>query len=287
MKIGICASSFPQGMGPLEMLAAAKSAGFDGIEPSFKDEGPVSLKASRDDMLRFRQAADKAGLEIPSVGGGLYWATPFTSDDPDVRSRALEIGKAHLRAAQVLGADTVLIVPAVVHAFFIENCPVVRYDRAYERAISAMKELASLAEDLGVHIGVENVWNKFLMTPLEMARFIDEVGSSHVGCYLDVGNVIPFGFPQDWVAVIGKRIRKVHVKDFKADASIQSMAGFVDIFQGDVEWPAVIAALRGIGYDDYLTAEMIPLYRHCPVQRVHNTAASLRAILGENQGVRK
>lgn len=286
MKIGICASSFPREMDVQEMFDAAKAAGFDGIEPSFTAEGPVSLKASRDDMLRYRRDAAKVGLEIPSVGGGLYWATPFTSDDPDVRSKALEIGKAHLRAAQVLGADTVLIVPAVVHAFFVENCPVVRYDRAYERALSAMKELASLAEELDVHVGVENVWNKFLMTPLEMARFVDEVGNSHVGCYLDVGNVVPFGFPQDWIAVIGKRIRKVHVKDFKADASSQSMAGFVDLLQGDVDWPAVISALHGIGYDDYLTAEMIPLYRHCPVQRIYNTAASLRAILGESQEVR-
>ena len=198
-----------------------------------------------------------------------------------MRAGALDIGRAHLRAAQALGADTVLIVPAVVHAFFIENCPVVRYDHAYERALAAMKELASLAEELDVHIGVENVWNKFLMSPLEIVRFIDEVDSSHMGSYLDVGNVIPFGFPQDWIAVIGKRIRKVHAKDFAADASIQSMVGFVDILQGDVDWPAVMSALGDVGYDGYLTAEMIPLYRHHPIQRIHNTAASLRAILGE------
>jgi len=279
MKIGICASSFPPGIEPAEMFRVAREAGFDGIEPSFTAEGPVSLKSGADDLKRYRDAAARAGLEIPSVGGGPYWRTPFTSDDPSVRARAVEIGKAHLRAAKALGANTALIVPAVVHAFFIPDCPVVRYDLAWERALAAVKELAVLAEELDVHIGVENVWNKFLMSPLEMARFVDEIGSSHVGAYLDVGNIVPFGFPQDWVAVVGRRIRKVHVKDFKADASLQSMAGFVDILQGDVDWPAVVDALRAIGYDDYLTAEMIPHYRHHPLQRIYNTAGSLRAIL--------
>jgi len=281
MKIGICGSSFPPGTDPSEMFRVAKDAGFDGIEPNFTAEGPVSLKSGEDDLRRYREAAARAGLEIPSVAGGLYWSTPFTSDDPAVRSRAIEIARAHLKAASALGAKSVLIVPGVVHAFFVPNCPVVRYDLAWERALAAMRQIAPLAEELDVHIGVENVWNKFLMSPLEIGRFVDEVGSTHVGVYLDVGNVVPFGFPQDWIAVLGKRIRKVHVKDFKADASLQNMAGFVDILQGDVNWPAVIGALREIGYDDYLTAEMIPHYRYRPLQRVYNTAASLRAILKE------
>ncbi len=280
MKIAICGISFPPGIEPREAFRLAADAGFDGIEPAFTAEGPVGMTSSRDDLLRYRDAAAEAGLEIPSVTGGLYWTTSFTSDDPAVREKAVEIAQAHLRAAAVLGAGTVLVVPGVVHAFFIENCPVVRYDLAYERALAAMKQLAPLAEELNVHVGVENVWNMFLLSPMEMAGFIDEIGSSHVGAYLDIGNVVPFGFPHDWITILGKRIRKVHVKDFKADASIRSMAGFVDILQGDVDWPAVMAALGEIGYDDYLTAEMIPHYKHQPAQRIYNTAASLRALLG-------
>ena len=283
MKTAICGISYPQGLEPEETFRIAKDAGYDGIEPAFAATGPVSLESSRDDLLRFRDGAEKAGLEIPSVTGGLYWATPFTSDDDAVRAKALEIAQAHLRAANVLGAETVLLVPGVVHAFFIENCPVVRYDLAYERSQAAMAELAPLAEELDVHIGVENVWNKFLLSPLEMALFVDEIDSSHVGVYFDVGNVVPFGFPQDWIAILGKRIRKVHFKDFKADASVQSMAGFVDLLQGDVDWPAVMAALATVGYDGYVTAEMIPQYKHHPIQRIYNTAASLRTILAASQ----
>jgi len=279
MKIAICGISYPAGMESEEMFRIAGDAGFDGFEPAFAAEGPVSLQASRDDLLRYRESAEKAGLEIASVTGGLYWGTPFTSDDPEVRAKAVEIARGHLKAADVLGANTLLIVPGVVNAFFIENCPVVRCDRAYERALAAMKELATLAEELDVHIGVENVWNKFLLSPIEMARFVDEIGSTHVGVYFDIGNVLPFGYPQDWIAILGKRIRKVHAKDWQGDASVQSMAGFVDILQGDVNWPAVMAALSEIGYDDYLTAEIIPTYKHHPLQRIYNTAGSMRAIL--------
>jgi len=265
MKIGICLASFPAGMDYREMFKVARDAGFDGIEPGLASEGPVSLKSSRDDLLRFREEAEKAGLEIPSLSCGLLWKTPLTSDDEGVRSQALKIARFQLEAARTLGAETVLVIPGVVHAFFVENCPVVSYEAAYERALKAFKELAPRAEELNVHIGVENVWNKFLLSPLEMARFVDEVGSSHLGVYFDIGNVIPFGFPQDWIQILGKRIKKVHAKDFKRDASIESMS---------------IGALEQIGYDDYITAEMIPLYRHHPLQRIYNTAASLRAILG-------
>ena len=284
MKTAICGISFPPGIEPEETFRIAKDAGFDGIEPPFAADGPVSLTSSEDDLRRYRDAADQAGLDIPSVTGGLYWGTPFTSDDPDVRARALDIARAHLKAASVLGADTVLLVPGVVHAFFVENCPVVRYDHAYERSLAAMKELAPLAEELDVHIGVENVWNKFLLSPLEMARFVDEVGSDRIGCYFDVGNVVPFGYPEHWIEVLGRRIRKVHVKDFKAEASVTSMAGFVDLLQGDVNWPAVMTALAEVGYDGYLTAEMIPHYTHRPVQRIYNTGASLHALLEAYSG---
>ena len=286
MKIAICGISFPAGVSPEEQLKIAADAGYDAIEPPFSAEGPVSLQSTEDDLTTYRKAAEKAGLEIASVTGGLYWGTPFTSDDADVRAKALDIARAHIRAAKVLGAETVLVVPGVVHAFFIENCPVVRYDVVYERSLAAMKALAPLAEELDVHVGVENVWNKFLLSPMEMARFVDEVGSTHVGCYFDVGNVVAFGYPQHWITILGSRIRKVHVKDFKAEASVMSMAGFVDILQGDVDWPAVIAALEDIGYDGPLTAEMIPTYTHHPIQRIYNTAASLRALLrrGEEAG---
>ena len=280
MKMALCGLTFPPGTAPEEGFRMAKDAGFEGVEPPFTAEGPVSVQASEDDLRRYRDAAEGIGLDIPSMVGGLYWATPFTSDDADVRARALDIARKHLRDASILGARTVLLIPGVVHAFFVEGCPVTRYDVVYQRSQAAMKELAPLAEELDVHIGIENVWNKFLLSPMEMARFIDEIGSDHVGAYFDVGNIIPYGYPEHWIPILGSRIRSVHAKDFKAEASTMNMSGFVDLLQGDVDWPAVMDALRQIGYDGYLVAEMIPPYHHHPAQRIDNTAASLRTILG-------
>ena len=279
MKLGINAASFPPDIDYKEALRVAAEAGFDGVEPGFAAAGIVSLESTEDDLKRYRDAAEAEGLEIPSVAGGLYWGKPFTSDDPAVRKEAVAVAEKHLMAASILGADTILVVPGVVNAFFIPDCPVVRYDVAWERAFEAMETLAPLAEELEVHVGVENVWNKFLLSPLEMARFVDEVGSDYVGAYFDIGNVVPTGYPEHWIPILGERIRKVHAKDFKADASLESMSGFVDLLQGDVNWPAVVAALSDVGYAGYVTAEMIPGYRHCPLQRIRNTAASLRAIL--------
>jgi hexulose-6-phosphate isomerase len=140
----------------------------------------------------------------------------------------------------------------------------------------ALKALSGYAEEKKVFIGVENVWNKFLLSPLEMAAFIDETGSNYVKAYFDAGNVLQFAYPQHWVEVLGKRIAKIHIKDF--DGGIGNITGFKPLLQGDMPWAALMAALKAVHYDGYVTAEL-GAYRTHPSQLIRDTSAAMDYIL--------
>jgi hexulose-6-phosphate isomerase len=176
-----------------------------------------------------------------------------------------------LRAASVVGADSVLIVPGVAD-------PEVPYMDTYRIAQESVQTLSESAAELGVRIGVENVWNRFLQSPLEMLRFIEEIGSPSVGTYVDVGNLIVCGYPQHWVQVLGDHIVKVHVKDFLGD--VGNIHGFTYLLHGDVPWVEVIRELKAVGYDDYLTAELSPADDFTE-RLTHEISDSLTAILEE------
>jgi hexulose-6-phosphate isomerase len=171
----------------------------------------------------------------------------------------------------VLGVDTILVVPGLV-------TPEVGYVEAYERAAEALNELKDDAKKYGVCIGVENVWNKMLVSPLEMAKFIDDINSEYVQAYFDIGNVLLFSYPEHWIRALGSRIRKVHVKDFRTNCG--NFDGFVDLLCGDVNFPAVTKALDEVGYDGYVIAE-IGAYKTYTDQLIWNTSASLGRILGK------
>src|SRR5690606_20026261 len=152
-----------------------------------------------------------------------------------------------------LGVDAILCVPGGVAADFIEGFKGAPYEVAYDNALDAMQQLKATAEEHGVAIGIENVWNMSLLSPLEMRSFVDSVGSTHAGVYFDVGNVISTGFPEQWIRILGHRIKRVHFKDFKR--SVGTLDGFCDLLEGDVDYPAVMKALRDIGYDGPVTSE--------------------------------
>ena len=154
----------------------------------------------------------------------------------------------------------------------------VAYDRAYDYALEAISQLAADAKDAGVAIGVENVWNKFLLSPLEMRDFIDKTGSPYVGAYFDVGNVVFSGYPEHWIRILGKRIRKIHFKDFRRMTA--GLTGFVDLLAGDVDFPKVMEALEEAGYDGYCNAEM-GAYAHYPLQMIYNTSHAMDRIFGK------
>ncbi len=281
MKKGISIWSFPSEMSIIECIEMAKQAGFDGIELALNETGPLSLESSDEEIIGYRKTANEIGIELSSLATGLYWNYSLTSSNIDVRKKAREIVKKQIDFAKLLGVDTVLVVPGAVGVDFIPDCEIVDYDVAYERALSALKELAAYAEAQRVNIGVENVWNKFLLSPLEMRTFIDSIGSDYVGAYLDVGNVVYSGYPEHWVRILGKRIKKVHFKDYRRD--VGSVAGFVDLLSGDVNYPAVVKELEKAGYDSFATAEMVPpspFYKYYPEQLVYNTSKTMDKILG-------
>jgi L-ribulose-5-phosphate 3-epimerase len=229
----------------------AQQAGFDALELNLDEAGEVSLATTAADARALRAIVEGAGLRVGGLSTALYWRVSPTAEDAATRARARTIAARQLELAAELGAGAILVVPGVVGR--AAGGPLARYDVAYERAAEFLAALAPAAERAGVDLAIENVWNKFLLSPLEMRRLVDEVGSPRIGVYFDVGNILNIGYPEQWLAILGHRVRRVHLKDFRREPP-----GFVDIGGGDVDWPAVGAALRDGGYDGTLTAEVTP-----------------------------
>jgi len=217
----------------------------------------------------YRDRIGSFGLEAPSVASGLGWKYPLSSADAAVVKKGKRAVERSLEAASELGAGTILVVPGTV-------TEEVGYAQAYERSQRALRELAPRAEDLGVNIGVENVWNKFLLSPLEFRRYLEEIGSDFVRAYFDVGNILVSGYPQDWIRVLGDYISCVHVKDFST--KIGNINGFTYLLQGDVNWKEVMAAFREVGYDHYLVAEL-GAFKFFPTKMLRDTCSSLERII--------
>jgi L-ribulose-5-phosphate 3-epimerase len=236
-----------------EAFGLAKQHGFDGVEVTISDDKfptdtHLTLQSTADDCARWVQEANAAGVQIVSVASGLGWKLPLTTNDQTLRQQAMDATARSLQLTQWLQTDALLVVPGSVSANFEPS-----YDVAYDNALSAVRELVPTAEKCGVAIGIENVWNKFLLSPLEMRAFIDAAQSTWVGSYFDVGNVVVTGFPEQWIRILGDRIKRVHLKDFKrSDGTIN---GFCDLLDGDVDYPAVMQELRQIGYNGAVTAE--------------------------------
>ncbi len=250
---GINAWAMP-GVSVREAARIAARAGFDVLEPNLAEDGELGLDTSQQSARELRSAVESEGVRVGGLSSGLYWKYSPTSDDKATREKAREIAVQQLEMASELGAGAVLIVPGQVGRAM--GGPTVRYDIAYERATEFIAGLAPVAESVGVDIGVENVWNKFLLSPVEMRQFVDEIGSPRVGVYFDVGNILLYGYPEHWLEVLGPRVRRVHLKDFRRSSG--TPGEFCDIGDGDVDWEAVGVALDSVGYQGPLTAEVSP-----------------------------
>jgi L-ribulose-5-phosphate 3-epimerase len=277
VKKGINIWSFRRGLSAREYIQMAKDAGYGGIEFGLDETGIVGLDSRDEDIRELKRIAEGEGIETPSLATGLYWRYPFTSSDRDIREKAKSIARRQLDLAALLGADTILVVPGLVGADFIPEGEITEYDVAYDLALEALVELKDYAEEVKVNIGLENVWNKFLLSPLEMRDFVDRIDSPYVGVYFDVGNVVSTGYPEHWIKILGKRIKKVHFKDFRV--SVGNINGFVDLLSGDVNYPAVMEQFRKVGYDDYVIAEM-GVYKNYPDQTIYTTSIAMDRILG-------
>jgi len=213
--------------------------------------------------------ADELGLELHSVMAGTHWSLPLSSTDEAVRVAGVEGIRHALHVASWAGAEVVLVVPGVVTA----DEP---YAAAWDLAQKSIGELIPTAEDTGVTMALENVWNKFLLSPLEFRDFVDSFDHPLVQAYFDVGNILLYGFPHHWVEVLGRRIKRVHVKDFDVHTR-----QFVPVLSGSVDFPRFVNALRGEGYDSYLTAELPP-YPQFPEQLAWDTSRHLELIISSS-----
>jgi hexulose-6-phosphate isomerase len=238
MKKGLVFDMVPNALSYADRFKLVRDAGFDVVQALTE---PDETKAAA-----MKQAADAAGVRIDSVMNVDHWQYPLSSSDPAVVEKSLAGMRTSLRNAKLWGSDVVLLVPAVVN-------PQTSYRDAWMRSQTQIKKLIPLAGELKVVIAIEEVWNKFLLSPLEMARYVDEFQSPWVQAWFDVGNVVLYGYPQDWIRTLGKRIVKVHLKDFKRK---EGGYAWVNLGEGDVDWPAVKAALSDIGYTGSVIAEL-------------------------------
>lgn len=265
---------------PSEALNIAKNAGFEAVEFGISSEGPVSLGLTEDKAKGIAGEAHALGLSLPSTASGLYWGRALGDSNPAARKGAQEDLIKMVQVSSWLGAKTHLTIPGAVDVFFLPDRPAQSYDEVNRNAIEGLKAVLPAAEKAGVRLGLENVWNKYLLSPLELAAFIDSFDSKFLGAYVDVANVLPFGFPEQWLRILGHRVVGVHFKDYRK--AVGTAEGFVDLLEGDVNWPEVVAALGEIGYDGPVAAEMIPLYKHYPLVRVQNASRAMDAILGRS-----
>lgn len=260
------------------VFALAREHGFEGVEVSIGGAGfglshQVRLDSTPQECAQVLEAARQAGVTLSSMASGFGWEWPITSPDSQVRARAVEATKQALRVASYLKLDAMLLVPGGVGADFIEGFVVTDYEEAYVNALESLKQIAPVAEAVGVSVGVENVWNRFLLSPLEFRAFLDEVNSPRVGCYFDVGNVLLLGYPEQWIRILGERIVRVHFKDFQK--KIGTLDGFCPLLEGDVDYPAVMSALKATGYDGPVTAEFFGVEDQLPA-----ISKAMDAILG-------
>lgn len=284
MKKSISYWAFPGGLeGTKDVrsaMAEAKQYGFEAIELCVGESGVLSLNSTKAECAAIRAHAQEIGIEISSVATGIFWSYNFGNSESKLRAKAVDATKKMLQIANWLGTDALLTIPAAVDVFFNPASEVVPYDVAYERAVAGIEKVLPMAEKCKVVLAIENVWHKFLMSPLEMCEFIDAFGSPFVGAYFDVGNVLRTGYPEQWIRILAHRIKRVHLKDYRV--AVGDVNGFVDLLEGDVNWPEVMKALKDVGYDGYLTAEMIPTYRFYPHVRLINTSTAMDAIMGRN-----
>ena len=258
-------------------LAAARKYGFEAIELCIGETGALGLDTTERRCQEILAYAALVGVQVASTASGLYWSYALGSESAEDRARAGSALEQMIQITGWLGARTLLTIPGAVDIFFLPDSPVNTYDSVWERSVEGLARVLPQAENAGVCLGIENVWNKFLLSPLEMARFIDGFGSPAIGAYVDVANVLPFGYPEQWLRILGPRVAGIHFKDYRK--AVGTVEGFVDLLEGDVNWPAVMAAIGEIGYSGPIAAEMIPLYRFYPEVRIQNTSNAMDAIL--------
>ncbi len=260
---GITLRTFPPELDWKECISLAASSGFDSIELNF--DGRLDLSVSNTQLKEIRQFAENRKIVIDSVYSRRQWVTPISSANPEIRKQGEAVLSRLVDIAAILEARVILVIPGAVDnsCISIENLEITPYEDVYKRSLETISRTALKAEKSDILLAVENVPGKFLLSPLEMKEFIDKTESDAVGCYFDVANCLYcHGYPEQWIRILDKHIKAVHLKDYKLASG--NLTGFVNIFEGDVNWPEVAKALSETGYDLSMTSEVLPHYRHHP-----------------------
>lgn len=293
VKKGINMWSFPDYMTIPERMQRAKDLGFEGIELCLGLKGgEFSMDSTDQEIISLKKVSEKIGIQISSICSGLFFQYSLTSKHADIRNGAKKVIMRQIDCARLLGADSILAIPGIVGTDFrpeevvpditdlvyYAGAEIVQYDIAYKRSLEAFRELADYAGKNQITIGIENIWGKFLISPIEMRDFIDKIDSVWVKSYFDVGNSLLFGYPEHWIRILGKRIINIHLKDFRRGTA--QLSGFCDLLSGDVNWIEVRKALKDIGYEGWVNAEMTPVYKTYPEQISENTSYAIDRILG-------
>jgi L-ribulose-5-phosphate 3-epimerase len=238
IKKGLVMSMLPEKLSVTDRFKLARETGFEVIQ------APTTPDAKQAEEIK--SAADASGVRVDSVMNMAHWKYPLSSADPVVVETSMEGMRTSLHNAKLWGCDAVLLVPAVVN-------PQTSYKDAWTRSQKQIRALLPLAEELKMVIAIEEVWNKFLLSPLEMLAYINEFKHPLIRAWFDVGNVVLYGYPQDWIHTLGPTIAKVHLKDFKRS---ENGYAWVNLGEGDIDWPAVRQAFTDVGYHGSAIAEL-------------------------------
>ena len=258
---GISYLSFENGLSNNESIESAlsqtKMHGFDALELSVSSEGVISTNSSKAECEMMRKRIDDSGVFVDSIATGMSWGVSPTSDDESIRKKSISLHQDAIKVASYLDCKALLFVPGVVKSPISPE--IVRYDRALDRLREAINQMLPIAEDLNVDLCMENVWNGFFYSPIELRDFVDSFDSDRLGVYLDIGNLIGYQqHPPHWVELLNSRIKRVQIKDFQENFDWTGSFSFCDIGAGDVPWKETIEALKTIEYKSTIIAEMLP-----------------------------
>ena len=258
---GISYLSFENGLSNNESIESAlsqtKANGFDALELSVSNEGIINTNTSKEECRIIRQKINDSGIFVDSIATGMSWGISPTSEDKATRNKSISLHKDALQVASNLGCKALWFVPGVVKSPI--SSEIVRYDKALDRIRDAINQLLPIAEDLDVDLCMENVWNGFFYSPIELRDFVDSFESNKLGVYLDVGNLIGYQqYPPHWIELLNSRIKRVQIKDFQENFDWTGSFSFCDIGAGDVPWKETIEALKSINYQNTIIAEMLP-----------------------------
>ena len=258
---GISYLSFENGLSNTESIDSAltqtKSNGFDALELSVSSEGVINTNTSKAECEIIRKKINDSGVFVDSIATGMSWGVSPTSDDESIRKQSINLHQDAIKVASYLDCKALLFVPGVVKSPISPE--IVRYDRALDRLREAINQWLPIAEDLNIDLCMENVWNGFFYSPIELRDFVDSFNSDRLGIYLDIGNLIGYQqYPPHWVELLNSRIKRVQIKDFQENFDWTGSFSFCDIGAGDVPWSETIAALNSIQYKSTIIAEMLP-----------------------------